>query len=100
MTLLGTIGFIFLALGFGFYGFMLSVFGGSAVANKREIGKVGLWCLTLSMLLLPASGVIAAIALWYAYSHEFAAIYYSLSAIPALAILLYIALLFSIIGFR
>ncbi|MFC1750679.1 hypothetical protein ACFL2V_17950 [Pseudomonadota bacterium] len=100
MSLWGTIGFTLLALCMGFMGFLMAAFGGGAAANTPTINKFGMWILDLSILVLPASSIISVIGLWYAYSHDYAQVYYSWAVLPVGLIVLYMLFLYFYLDFR
>ena len=100
MTLLGTVGFTFLSLCLGFFGFLMAAFGGGGAVNSLELSKMNLLALDLAIYLLPASSVVATAGLWYAYYHESAPIYYTWASLPLIALLAYFAFLYFVVGFR
>lgn len=97
MGLLGVILGSTFQLGFGFFAFMLAIFGSASVANSLENPPAVLnYIFTISILVLPLSSLLVTGYIIYTYNHNGSPSIYWLHLIPVVLTALYFFYLLSL----
>ena len=94
MTFWRSLAFSFLAACIGYFGFIVTAFGGGALVNNHELNAVHMTIVNLSIYIIPASALVSIVMIWHAHKKKLSSTHYCWTGLPALLIGLYFAYAF------